>query len=103
MTRLILIVMVMSTVGSASSSSTSAAFPARRPGRPGAEESPRDADTHRDAVVDVTDGFNQTGSTKAPSPAESHTANRTHDLPLASNGIVKRFVPNGPRSVAETI
>src|SRR5437867_13418479 len=57
--------------------------------------------SHRELVVWVALGDNHTGWTKPPLPAESHTANRTHALPVASNGIAKCFVPNGPRSVAE--
>jgi hypothetical protein len=43
--------------------------------------------------------FNAIGWSQAPSPAESHTANRTHFLPVASKGILKVFVPKGVRSV----
>src|ERR1051325_5152905 len=42
----------------------------------------------------------QTGCTKAPFPAESQAANRTHAFPFASKGIEKCFVPNADRSVA---
>src|SRR5438132_7315186 len=52
------------------------------------------------AVVVVL-GANHTGWTNAPLPAESHTANRTHALPVASNGIARCLVPNGASSVAE--
>src|SRR5262249_6881705 len=45
------------------------------------------------AVV-VVRGESHTGCTNAPLPAESHTANRTHALPAASNGSVKCLVPN---------
>src|SRR5206468_9977206 len=71
--------------------------------RPRADRSMGAPATHRDAVVGVTGAFSHVGSTNPPLPAESHTANRTHDLPLASNGMAKCFVPNGPRSVAEMI
>src|SRR5437899_2159559 len=53
--------------------------------------------------VVVLGAFSHTGCTNAPLPAVSHTANRTHDLPVASNGIAKRLVPNAPRSVAEIV
>ena len=72
----------------------------RRPQADGSARAPR---SHRDAVVGVTGAFSHVGSTNPPLPAESHTGNRTHDLPLASNGMAKCFVPNGPRSVAEMI
>ena len=52
-------------------------------------------------VVCAAFGDTQTGCTNAPLPAESQTAKRTHDLPVASNGIAKCFVPNGAESVAE--
>src|SRR5262249_59938527 len=55
----------------------------------------------RPFVVGVTFGVSQIGWTKAPLPAESQTANRTHALPAASNGIAKCFVPNGAESLAE--
>jgi len=45
----------------------------------------------------------QTGWTKAPLPAESQIANRTHFLPAASNGRAKRLVPSGVKSVSEMI
>ena len=45
----------------------------------------------------------RTGCTMAPLPAVSHAANRTHFLPVASNGSSMRFLPIGPRSVAEMI
>src|SRR5580765_5951883 len=51
----------------------------------------------------VFTAFSHTGCTNAPLPAVSHTAKRTHDLPVASNGIEKCFVPKAPRLVAETI
>src|SRR5262245_31252133 len=47
--------------------------------------------------------FSQTALTKPGLPAESHTANRTHDFPAASNGMEKRLLPNGGRSVAGMI
>ena len=39
--------------------------------------------------------------TNPGSPAESHTASRTHALPVGSNGIEKCLLPNAGRSVAE--
>src|SRR5437016_9261719 len=36
-----------------------------------------------------------TGCVKAPFPAESHTAKRTHFFPALLNGMRKRFVPKG--------
>src|SRR5262249_2957593 len=51
-------------------------------------------------AVLVFDGVSQIGCTNAPSPAESHTANRTHAFPVGSNGIANFFVPFAPRSVA---
>src|SRR6185295_1826139 len=59
--------------------------------------------THRDPAVVVVLCDTHDGCANAPLPALSHTANRTHALPVASNGIAKCFVPNGPRSVAEMI
>ena len=58
---------------------------------------------HRDGLAPsvVVDAWSQTGWTNAPLPAESQTENRTHDLPVASNGISNSFEPNGARSVAE--
>src|SRR5262245_63751612 len=55
---------------------------------------------YRDPAVVVVLCDNHTGCTNAPLPAESHTAKRTHDLPVASNGIENFFEPNAPRSVA---
>src|SRR6185503_16556882 len=53
------------------------------------------------AVGAAFGGATHTGCTNAPLPAESQTANRTHALPVASNGIAKCLVPNGAESVAE--
>jgi hypothetical protein len=47
--------------------------------------------------------FSQTALTKPGLPAESHAAKRTHDFPVASNGMEKRLVPNAGRSVAGMI
>src|SRR5262245_23545715 len=44
-----------------------------------------------------------TGCTNAPLPAESHTANRTHCLPVASKGIENFLELNGGSSVAGMI
>jgi hypothetical protein len=44
-----------------------------------------------------------TGCTRAPSPAESHTANRTHFFPAALNGIRNWRFPKAGNSVARTI
>src|SRR6267143_4952048 len=65
--------------------------PARARGDPAGEP----VEGYREAAVDVDGVPSQIGSTKPPSPAESHTAKRTQDLPFASNGIAKCFVPNG--------
>src|SRR5262245_42231152 len=53
---------------------------------------------HFDAVVRDADA-SQIGWTNAPLPAESHTAKRTHALPVASNGIENFFAPKAPVSV----
>src|SRR5258708_371822 len=88
----------------------------RNPGNPGSglrmvaqgcqvgRQSPRSG-TAKPPFADLTPGygFSHTGWTKAPFPAESQTAKRTHALPVASNGIEKCFAPKGPRSVAEMI
>ena len=55
------------------------------------------------SAADHFRGFNQIGWTNAPLPAESQAANRTQALPFASNGMLKRFVPNALRSVADMI
>src|SRR5438128_1288681 len=47
--------------------------------------------------------FSQTALTNPGLPAESQTANRTHDFPVASNGIEKCLLPKAGRSVAEMI
>lgn len=47
--------------------------------------------------------FSQMTLTRPGLPAESQTANRTHDFPAASKGIEKRLLPNGGRSVAGMI
>ena len=39
--------------------------------------------------------FKCAGWVNAPLPAESHTANRTHFLPVASNGTRNLWLPNG--------
>src|SRR5262245_25078583 len=71
------------------------------PGRkPGARSLKPDAEADQFVVFVV---FSQSGCTNAPSPAESHAANRTHAFPVASNGIENFFAPNAPVSVAEII
>src|SRR5438445_804224 len=54
-------------------------------------------------LPEVAAGFSHTALTNPGSPAESHTASRTHALPVASNGIEKCLLPNAGRSVAEMI
>src|SRR4051794_41637783 len=47
--------------------------------------------------------LSHTGCTNAPLPSVSHTAKRTHCLPVASHGIENLFEPNAPISYARMI
>src|SRR5258708_267236 len=52
---------------------------------------------------DALNHFTATGCVKAPFPAESQAAKRTHFFPAASNGMVKRLAPNCGKSAARMI
>lgn len=68
----------------------------------GPDSRPRDRVAGTQERNQQEDGLHRcTGWVKAPFPAESHTAKRTHFLPAASNGMLNFFEPNGARSVAE--
>ena len=60
----------------------------------------RQQNLHRDPAVVGGCAVSHCGWTNAPLPAESHAANRTQTLPVASKGIENFLVPCGGRSVA---